>query len=47
MVSSEYATIAAEQKALENLALEVADRMATQIAVTLRAQGGAQAAQGQ
>jgi LPS-assembly lipoprotein len=37
VVSSEYATIAAEQKALENLALEVADRMATQIAVTLRA----------
>ena len=36
VVSSEYATIAAEQKALENLALEVADRMATQIAVTLR-----------
>jgi LPS-assembly lipoprotein len=35
VVSSEYATIAAEQKALENLALEVADRMATQIAVTL------------
>lgn len=47
VVSSEYATIAAEQKVLENLALEVADRMATQIAVTLRAQGGAQAAQGQ
>ena len=46
VVSSEYATIAAEQKALENLALEVADRMATQIAVTLRAQA-AQAAQGQ
>ena len=38
VVSSEYATIAAEQKALENLALEVADRMATQIALTLRAQ---------
>jgi LPS-assembly lipoprotein len=36
VVSSEYATIAAEQKALENLALDVADRMATQIAVTLR-----------
>lgn len=43
VVSSEYATIAAEQKALENLALDVADRMATQIAVTLRAR----AAQGQ
>lgn len=37
VVSSEYATIAAEQKALENLALDVADRMATQIALTLRA----------
>lgn len=39
VVSSEYATIAAEQKALENLALEVADRMATQVALTLRSQG--------
>ncbi len=37
VVSSEYATIAAEQKALENLAVDIADRMATQIAVTLRA----------
>jgi len=36
VVSSEYATIAAEQKALENLALDVADRIATQVAVTLR-----------
>lgn len=36
VVSSEYATIAAEQTALENLAREVADRMATQIALTLR-----------
>jgi LPS-assembly lipoprotein len=36
VVSSEYATIAAEQKALENLAVEVANRMATQVAVTLR-----------
>ena len=36
VVSSEYATIAAEQKALENLAVDVADRMATQVAVTLR-----------
>ena len=43
VVSSEYATIAAEQKALENLALEVADRMATQIALTLRAQGASTA----
>lgn len=37
VVPSEYATIAAEQTALENLALDVADRMATQIALTLRA----------
>lgn len=42
VVSSEYATIAAEQKALENLALEVADRMATQIALTLKAQANTQ-----
>lgn len=41
VVSSEYATIAAEQKALENLALEVADRMATQIALALRRQASA------
>ncbi|NCP14404.1 MAG: hypothetical protein GW858_09615 [Sphingomonadales bacterium] len=41
VVSSEYATIAAEQKALENLALEVADRMATQIALTLRGRAAA------
>ncbi|MGB3738777.1 MAG: LPS assembly lipoprotein LptE [Pontixanthobacter sp.] len=36
VVSSEYATIAAEQTALENLAREVADRIVTQIALTLR-----------
>ncbi|MCK0129605.1 LPS assembly lipoprotein LptE [Erythrobacter sp. F6033] len=36
VVSSEYATIAAEQRALENLAKEVADRMTTRIALTLR-----------
>ena len=42
VVSSEYATIAAEQKALENLALDVADRMATQIALTLRARPAGQ-----
>lgn len=36
VVSSEYAVIAAEQTALENLAREVADRMATRIALTLR-----------
>ena len=36
VIESEYATIAAEQTALENLAREVADRMATRIALTLR-----------
>jgi LPS-assembly lipoprotein len=36
VVSSEYATIAAEQTALENLTKEVADRMVTRIALTLR-----------
>ena len=38
VVSSEYATIAAEQTALENLAKEVADRMVTRVALTLRKQ---------
>ncbi len=41
VVSSEYATIAAEQTALENLAKQVADRMVTQIAVTLRKRAAA------
>lgn len=41
VVSSEYATIAAEQTALENLALEVADRIATQVGLTLRARAAA------
>ncbi|MEM7689810.1 MAG: LPS assembly lipoprotein LptE [Pseudomonadota bacterium] len=36
VVSSEYATIAAEQTALENLTKEVAERMATQVALALR-----------
>ena len=36
VVSSEYATIAAEQTALENLAKDVAERMATRIALALR-----------
>ncbi|MCL4672858.1 MAG: hypothetical protein KJZ64_07960 [Sphingomonadaceae bacterium] len=36
VVSSEYATIAAEQTALENLSRDIAGRMATQIALTLR-----------
>jgi LPS-assembly lipoprotein len=43
VVSSEYATIAAEQTALENLAKEVADRMTVRIAMTLRARDEAQA----
>ncbi|MDN3646740.1 LPS assembly lipoprotein LptE [Pontixanthobacter aestiaquae] len=37
VVSSEYATIAAEQTALENLSREIADRIVTQVALTLRA----------
>ena len=37
VVSSEYATIAAEQTALENLTKEVADRIVTRIALKLRA----------
>ena len=36
VVSSEYATISAENKALENLSLEVADRIITQVALELR-----------
>ena len=36
VVSSEYATIAAENTALENLSHEVADRIVTQIALELR-----------
>lgn len=36
VVSSEYATIAAEQTALENLSRVVADRIATQVALKLR-----------
>lgn len=36
VVSSEYATIAAEQTALENLARDVADRIVTNVAVNLR-----------
>lgn len=38
VVSSEYATIAAEQTALENLAREIADRIVTRVALTLRDQ---------
>ena len=36
VVSSEYATIAAENTALENLAAEVADRIVARLALTLR-----------
>ena len=36
VVSSEYATIAAEQTALENLSREVADRIVTRLTVALR-----------
>lgn len=39
VVSSEYATIAAEQTALENLAKDVADRIVTSLAVELRDTG--------
>ena len=38
VVSSEYATIAAEQRALENLSRRVADQIVTQLALTLRRQ---------
>ncbi|MFN3863843.1 MAG: LPS assembly lipoprotein LptE [Erythrobacter sp.] len=41
VVSSEYATIAAEQKALENLALELAGQMATQVSLALRSRAEA------
>ncbi len=37
VVSSEYATIAAENTALENLSKEVADRIVARLALTLRA----------
>lgn len=43
VVSSEYATIAAEQTALENLSKEIADRIVTNLALTMRKNGaGAQ-----
>ena len=38
VVSSEYATIAAEETAMENLSREVADQMVTRIALALRQQ---------
>lgn len=37
VVSSEYATIAAEQRALENLAGVIAERITTRVALALRA----------
>ncbi|RVQ67601.1 hypothetical protein EKN06_06550 [Croceicoccus ponticola] len=39
VVSSEYATIAAEQTALENLTREVADMIITNVALKMRATG--------
>lgn len=39
VVSSEYATIAAEQTALENLARDLADRMVQRVALTLHDMG--------
>ena len=36
VVGSEYATIAAEQRALENLAVEVAERIVTRLTLALR-----------
>ena len=41
VVGSDYATIAAEQTALENLAKEVADRIVTRLALELRGAGAA------
>lgn len=41
VVSSEYATIAAEQTALENLSKEVADRIVTRLALELRERAAA------
>ena len=41
VVGSDYATIAAEQTALENLAKEVADRIVTRLALQLRGAGAA------
>ena len=47
VVSSEYATIAAEQTALENLAKEVADRIVVRLALKLRSGGAASQSPGQ
>ena len=40
VVSSEYATVAAEQTALERLAKEVADQIVTRVAVFAARNGG-------
>lgn len=45
VVSSEYATIAAEQTALENLSRDVANRIVTRVALTLRDQNKGEAGQ--
>jgi LPS-assembly lipoprotein len=42
VVGSEYATVAAEQTALERLAREVADQIVTRVAVYAKRGGGAQ-----
>jgi LPS-assembly lipoprotein len=42
VVSSEYATIAAEQTALENLSKDVADRIVTRVSLQLRGAAAAQ-----
>jgi LPS-assembly lipoprotein len=47
VVSSEYATVAAEQTALENLTRVVADRIVTSLAVRLRQEAGAKGAKGE
>jgi LPS-assembly lipoprotein len=47
VVSSEYAVIAAENTALENLARDVADRIVTRLALTLRESGSEDGAGGQ
>lgn len=41
VMSSDYATIAAEQTALENLAVDVANRIVTNVALELRSQNRA------
>jgi LPS-assembly lipoprotein len=46
VVSSEYATVAAEQTALENLTRVVADRIMISLAVRLRQEGGADRSKG-